>query len=122
MKKHVRDNGGSESRTRRRRGPQRRQTSDIRDQQVPASEGARSRRRRPRGGRPPAGFGPGERVRDYPQLSVRIPPEMKLRIGALSALQSKPQWRIVLESLECLIRSLSDSDRRTLKELIKPPR
>jgi len=47
---------------------------------------------------------------------------MKLRLGALSALQSKPQWRIVLESLECLIRSLSDSDQRTLKELIKRPR
>jgi hypothetical protein len=122
MKKHARDKGGSELRARWRRGPQRRQTSGIRDQHVPASEGMRSRRRRPRGGRPPAGFGPGERVRDYPQLSVRIPPEIKLKLGALSTLQSRPQWRIVLESLECLIRSLSDSDQRTLKELIKPPR
>ena len=44
---------------------------------------------------------------------------MKLKLGALSAVQSKPQWRIVLEALECLIRSLSDSDQRMLKELIK---
>jgi hypothetical protein len=44
---------------------------------------------------------------------------MKLTLGALSAVQSKPQWRIVLEALECLIRSLSDSDQRMLKELIK---
>jgi hypothetical protein len=46
---------------------------------------------------------------------------MKLKVGALSALQSQPQWRVVLESVECFIRSLSDSDQRTLKELINPP-
>jgi predicted DNA-binding protein len=61
-------------------------------------------------------------MRDYPQLSVRVPPETKLRLGALGVMQSKPQWRIVLESIECLIGSLSESDQRMLKELIKRPR
>lgn len=77
------------------------------------------RKRRPRGGRPPAGFRPGERVRDYPQLSVRIPAVMKMTLSALGVMQSKPQWRIVCESIECLVRSLSESDQRKLKELIK---
>src|SRR4029453_16480026 len=43
----------------------------------------------------------------------------KLFLGALSVLQSKPQWRIVLESIECLRRSLSESDQRRVQELIK---
>jgi hypothetical protein len=81
-----------------------------------------SQRRRPRGGRPPAGFRPGERVRDYPQLSVRIPRETKVAVAALSVMQVQPQWRIVLESIECYIRSLSKSDQRRLKERIKRPR
>jgi hypothetical protein len=79
-------------------------------------------RKRPRGGRPPAGFRPGERVREYPQLSVRIPSEMKSRLGALSIMMSKPQWRVVVESIECLIGSLSESEQRMLRSLIKGPR
>lgn len=74
---------------------------------------------RRRMGRPPAGAVAGEKVKDYPQLSVRIPQEAKLFLGALSVMQSKPQWRIVLESIECLRRSLSESDQRRVYELIK---
>jgi hypothetical protein len=69
-------------------------------------------------GRPPAGASAGEKVKDYPQLSVRTPREAKLFLGALSLMQSKPQWRIVLESIECLRRSLSESDQRRVLELI----
>lgn len=69
-------------------------------------------------GRPPAGAGAGEKVKDYPQLCVRIPLEAKLFLGALSVMQSKPQWRIVLESIECLRHSLSESDQRSVQELI----
>jgi hypothetical protein len=77
--------------------------------------------KRGKGGRPPAGFRPGELVREYPQLSVRVPPEIKLTLAALSVLLSKPQWRVVLESIQCLIRTLPQSDQRKLKELIKHP-
>jgi predicted DNA-binding protein len=95
---------------------------DRADSVISRFMGRANRKPRPRGGRPPAGFRPGERVRDYPQLSVRVPPATKLRLGALSVMQSKPQWRIVLESIECLIGSLSASDQRMLNELIKRPR
>jgi hypothetical protein len=47
---------------------------------------------------------------------------MKSRLGALSILMSKPQWRVVVDSIECLIGSLSESERRTLRSLIKRPR
>jgi predicted DNA-binding protein len=61
----------------------------------------------------------GDRVREYPQLSVRIPPETKVKLGALSVQQSKPQWRIVVESFEYFVGSLSTSDQRMLMEVIK---
>ena len=32
-----------------------------------------------RAGRPPAGARDGEKVKDYPQLSIRVPLEMKAR-------------------------------------------
>jgi hypothetical protein len=70
-------------------------------------------------GRPPAGARAGEKVKDYPQLSVRIPQEAKLFLAALSIMQSKPQWRIVLESIESLRRSLSESDQQRIQTLIK---
>ena len=53
------------------------------------------------------------------QLSVRIPPEAKLKIGALSIMQGKPHWRVVFDSIEYRVRSLPASDRRKLKELLK---
>ena len=35
-------------------------------------------------GRPPAGARDGEKVKDYPQLSIRLPGEVKARLQALS--------------------------------------
>ena len=42
-------------------------------------------KRRRRAGRPPAGAREGEKVKDYPQLSIRVPVELKARLNALSA-------------------------------------
>jgi hypothetical protein len=80
--------------------------------------GRADRRKRHRVGRPPAGARPGEKVKDYPQLSVRVPPEMKIKLGALSVVQSKPQWRIMFDSVECFIPSLPESEQRMLQQLV----
>lgn len=85
------------------------------------SKPTRPTRRKTRGrpGRPPAGTRAGEKVRDYPHLSIRLPREAKSKLGALSDMTSQPQWRIVLESIECFIRSLPESEQRTMHELMK---
>jgi predicted DNA-binding protein len=80
-----------------------------------------SQRKPRRPGRPPGGTQAGEKVRDYPQLSIRVPEEAKLKLGALSVVRAKPQWRVVLESIDCLIQSLSESDQHLVQELIKRP-
>ena len=77
----------------------------------------RSIARRGRAGRPPAGVRDGERVKDYPQLSVRVPTEMKARLNALSAVTGLAQWRVIVEAIECLLHGLSPNDRELVDGL-----
>jgi predicted DNA-binding protein len=67
--------------------------------------------RRRRAGRPPAGAREGEKVKDYPQLSIRVPIEMKARLNALSAVTGLAQWRVVVEAIECFLSDLPPTDR-----------
>jgi hypothetical protein len=66
---------------------------------------------RKRAGRPPAGAREGERVKDYPQLSVRVPGEWKARLNALSAVTGLSQWRLIVEAIDCLVHGLPPRDR-----------
>jgi predicted DNA-binding protein len=69
-------------------------------------------------GRPPAGARAGERVKDYPQLSIRLPGEVKAKLQAISLIASRPQWRIITEAIECYLRERSDAERRMVDELV----
>jgi len=64
-----------------------------------------------RAGRPPAGAKEGEKVKDYPQLSIRVPAEMKARLNALSAVTGLAQWRVVVEAIDCFLDDLPPNDR-----------
>jgi predicted DNA-binding protein len=66
---------------------------------------------RRRAGRPPAGAREGERVKDYPQLSIRVPLEMKARLNALSAVTGLAQWRVIVEAIDCFLHDLPPTDR-----------
>jgi predicted DNA-binding protein len=66
---------------------------------------------RRRAGRPPAGAKAGEKVRDYPQLSVRLPHEFKARLNALSAVTGLAQWRVIVEAINCFLHGLPPPDR-----------
>ena len=70
-------------------------------------------------GRPPAGARQGERVKDYPQLSVRVPPEMKARLVAISVVRSQPQWRVLSASIMSYFRELSADEQRLIDGLIR---
>lgn len=66
----------------------------------------------PRSGRPPAGVRKGERVKDYPQTSLRLPPEIKAKLYALSRVAGTPQWRVVSAALECFFRERTAAEQR----------
>ena len=69
---------------------------------------------RPRIGRPPAGAREGERVKDYPQLSFRVPAEVKATLQALSVIRSRPQWRVVVDAIDCYLRERPAGERRSV--------
>ena len=68
-------------------------------------------------GRPPAGAREGERVKDYPQLSIRLPGDVKAKLQALSLVASRPQWRIITDAIECYFRERPESERRLVEDL-----
>jgi predicted DNA-binding protein len=72
---------------------------------------------RRRAGRPPAGARNGEKVKDYPQLSIRVPSEMKARLNALAAVTGLSQWRVVVEGIDCFLNGLSADDRELVEGL-----
>jgi predicted DNA-binding protein len=56
-------------------------------------------------------------VKDYPQLSIRVPAEMKARLNALSAVTGLAQWRLVVEAIDCFYHDLPDTDRELVAGL-----
>jgi predicted DNA-binding protein len=78
---------------------------------------AKAPRERRRIGRPPAGARAGEKVKDYPQLSVRLPGDVKAKLQALSLVASRPQWRIITDAIECYLRERSEAERKMVDDL-----
>jgi len=61
-------------------------------------------------GRPPAVARDGEKVKDYPQLSIRVPLEFKARLNALSAVTGLAQWRVIVQAINCFNDDLSERE------------
>ena len=79
------------------------------------AHGASTHRRRV--GRPPAGAKDGEKVKDYPQLSIRVPHEFKARLNAMSEVTGVAQWRVIVQAINCLFHDLSPTDREAVDGL-----
>ena len=69
-------------------------------------------------GRPPAGARAGEKVKDYPQLSIRLPADIKAKLQALSLVSSRPQWRIITDAIECYLRERPEPEQKMVDELV----
>ena len=77
---------------------------------MPDNRDSKTKDRR-RVGRPPAGAREGEKVKDYPQLSIRVPVEFKARLNAISAVTGLAQWRVIMEAINCFNDDLPKSER-----------
>jgi predicted DNA-binding protein len=69
-----------------------------------------------REGRPPAGDR-GERVKDYPQVSFRLPKPTRDKLAALSKVRERPQWRLIVESVDCYLRDLPRHERAEIARM-----
>jgi hypothetical protein len=47
---------------------------------------------------------------------------LKSQLYALSILHAKPQWRVLIDALECLMRELPPVERRRVQEIAKSSR
>src|SRR5262245_5866594 len=74
--------------------------------------------RAPHAGRPPSGPA-GERVSDYPTLTVRLPRATKDALISLSALRRLPLWKMLDVAVRAYIDGLPAGERHVLVEFIK---
>jgi predicted DNA-binding protein len=82
----------------------------------------KSSRVKPRIGRPPAGAREGEKVKDYPQLSIRLPVDVKAKLQALSLISSRPQWRLISDAVDCYLRDRPEDEQALVRDLISRSR
>lgn len=65
-------------------------------------------------GRPRGGIRAGERVRDYPTLTVRIPGATRALLKALGSHMDLPLWQTIRHVTVCYVRDLPPDARRTI--------
>ena len=62
-------------------------------------------------GRPPGGVD-GQRVRDYPQVSIRVPPKLYSQLAALTRTTGLSRLEIFIRAIECFEDALRSQRRR----------
>ncbi len=69
---------------------------------------------RRKAGRPPGGVN-GQRVRDYPQVSIRVPPKLYDQLAALTKYTGLSRLEIFIRALDCYESSLRPRRRQRRK-------
>jgi hypothetical protein len=67
-----------------------------------------------RRGRPRSGLRPGERVRDYQTVTLRLPDDTRALLKSLCLQMDLPLWQTVRHLTVCFVRDLPGGERRTV--------
>jgi len=62
-------------------------------------------------GRPPGGID-GQRVRDYPQVSIRVPPKLYAQLSTLTRTTGLSRLEIFIRAIDCYEGTLRTQRRR----------
>ena len=62
-------------------------------------------------GRPPGGID-GQRVRDYPQVSIRVPPKLHAQLATLTRTTGLSRLEIFIRAIDCYEGTLRTQRRR----------
>jgi predicted DNA-binding protein len=57
-------------------------------------------------------------VKDYPQVSFRLPKDSRDKLVALSKVRKQPQWRLIVDSVECYLRDLPRHERALISRIV----
>jgi hypothetical protein len=63
-----------------------------------------------------------KRVKDYPQVSFRLPELSRDKLVALSLIRKQPQWRVIVESVECYLRDLPQQEQAMIAQMLSRTR
>lgn len=74
----------------------------------------RRQKLRRKAGRPPGGVD-GLRVRDYPQVSIRVPPKLYQQLATLTRTTGLSRLEIFMRAIDCYEGTLKNSRRRQRK-------
>ena len=66
-------------------------------------------------GRPPGGID-GQRVRDYPQVSIRVPPKLYAQLASLTRTTGLSRLEIFIRAIDCYESSLRAQRRRNRRK------
>jgi predicted DNA-binding protein len=69
-------------------------------------------------GRPPSG-NQGEKVSNYPQMTIRLPLETRAKLNTLSLLLATPMWRVVDQAIDAYVSRLPVEDQKILGPLVE---
>jgi hypothetical protein len=61
-------------------------------------------------GRPPGGVN-GQRVRDYPQVSIRVPPKLRAQLAKITRRTGLSRLEIFIRAINCYESALQGSRR-----------
>jgi hypothetical protein len=81
-----------------------------------AKSSVRASRKR---GRPRGGVRPGERLRDYPVITVRVPPDTRAMFRELCMRRRVPRWLMLRHLIVCFVRHLPANERRRIVQRSK---
>lgn len=70
-------------------------------------------------GRPPAGEHPGERIVDYPQLSVRVPKSTLQKLRAIGTVVRISQSKALTEAIDRYVESLPRDQQQLIESLLR---
>jgi hypothetical protein len=73
---------------------------------------------RKKAGRPPSGD-TGERIADYPRVTLRLPPATLAKLRAWAKVTSRPVWRLIADSVETAVGALEGADAEDVRRLAK---
>lgn len=67
-----------------------------------------------RRGRPRQGVRPGERVRDYATVTLRLPEDTRALLKAVGSHLERPLWQTIRHITVCFVRELPGRERRSV--------
>jgi hypothetical protein len=69
-------------------------------------------------GHPPTGLRPGEKLSDYPRMTIRLPPDVRAELDAAGYVLGRPQWRVLVDAIRAYVGSgagLSADEQRRVR-------